>query len=315
VAIPIALLVLTVGAGLLGRLTERAEEEPAQPRVAQSTPLPDRPAVTPRPTPSLVEVPATAFRLPVRTVPDLIADLEGDTLPLGLLAVAGNLSMNPRMPRCDRPASLGDHLCERSGHIAASDRPTSATFGSAVNPPPDRRVAAISSLEVRVPVGTRLPTAVIFASAVADAERPKAAIVVGRFEATRTNDCEVPRSRCAPALVVERIAWLAGEWIESGVVRSSTIPVDELAGQGPATRTIALREVDRGEPILGRALLTLDDLARVDPAAARAIAGSAAGPIWYIRSVARAAAPGGPRSVTWTVIDHATGLLLAQGRK
>ena len=47
--------------------------------------------------------------------------------------------------------------------IGASDRPTSATFGSAVNPPSARRVAGFSSIEVRVPVGTKLPTAVIFA--------------------------------------------------------------------------------------------------------------------------------------------------------
>ena len=313
VGIPIALLILTVGAGLLGRLTEGAETEPAQPRVARSTPLPDRPAATPRPTPPPAEVPAMAFRLPVRTVPDLIADLEGGAPPVGLLAVAGNLSIDPRMPPCDRPAHLGDNLCERSGAIIASDRPTSATFGSAVNPPPARRVVAFSSIDVRVPAGTRLPTAVIFASAVENAARPKAAIVVGRFEATSRDPCD-PAQSCAPAFVVERVAWVAGEWSEGGVVRSSRIPPDASAEGGPAARTIALREVDRGEPILGRALLTVEDLARVDPVAARAISGSAAGPIWYVRSVARVADPGDPRVVAWTAIDHETGLVLAQGR-
>jgi hypothetical protein len=314
IALPVAALALTVAAGLGGRLLEARHETPIAPDLeARRTAAPDRPAATKAPEPAPLEVPSTAYRLPVRTVPEAVAAIRPDGGAAHLVAVLGSFTLDPRLPACDRGASLGNSLCEREGLLGASLAPVIAADRNGIDPEAIRLTVGFPSLPVRVPVGVALPGVVVAASAAEGAIEPVPAVIVGRISVDETRRCREGAPGCGAVLLAERVAWVAGQWSTDLTVRSPSVPADVAAEPGRAVRTIASRETDRDEPILGRALLTVDDLRLVNPVAGRS-SGLADGPVWYVRSVARPVEPGGARSVAWTTVDHATGLILATGR-
>lgn len=316
---PVAGLVLTVSVALAGRVLDGGggpAARDAEVAVDATSPSPTRPqraTPSPRPTPPPQAIPATAYRLPVRSVPDLLSSASGEAEPGSLVAVSGSFTLDPRVADCPIGASLADNFCERHGLLAGSTRPLLAVDDNGIDPEAVRLTVAFPSLAVRVPVGVALPTVVIWASAVQGAVEPVPVIVIGRLEGGREG-CRPAAVSCAPELILERVAWVSGEWSETIVVRSGDVPVEAMARAERAARVIATREVDRDEPILGRALLTFDDLRLVDAEAADAIRGADDGPVWYVRSVGRPTEPGGPRGVSWAAIDQRTGLVLGSGR-
>jgi hypothetical protein len=318
IVVPIAGLVLTVAFGLAGRVLDGGRgptaggADAAARTPAPGTARPDRPTPTPPLTAALQEVPTTAYRLPVRGVPDLLADAKAGAALGQLVAVSGSFTLDPRVADCPLGRSLADDFCERRGLLASSPRPVLAVDDNGIEPEAVRLTVGFPSLAVRVPVGVALPTVVIWASAVPGAVEPVPVIAIGRLE-EGADDCAPAAVACAPDLILERVAWFAGEWGEGHVVRSATVDVEAVARGDRATQVIAMREVDRGEPILGRALLSIDDLRLVDAEAAGAIRVAVEGPVWYVRSVGRPTEPGGPRGVVWAAIDQQTGLVLASG--
>jgi hypothetical protein len=316
IVVPIAALFVTVTVALAGRALEPAAvPHPAGADAAPTASPSARPAratPTPRADEARRETPTTAFRLPVQSVPDALSDAVAAAPPDHLVAVAGSFTLDPRVTGCPRRQSLAEHLCERTGMLADSDRPLLAVDDDGVDPEAVRLTVAFPQFGVRVPVGVALPTMVIWASAVEGAIEPVPVVLVGRFDDALA-DCSADQPRCLPRFVLERVAWVAGEWSDAIVVRSASVPAGAVPAADRATRVIATREVDRDEPILSRALLTLDDLRLVDPAAAGAIAVEVDGPVWYVRSVGRPTDPDSPRAVAWAVLDQRTGLILASG--
>ena len=313
IAAPLAALVLTAGVGLSGRFVAPEDPRPSVDHAVQAPPDPVRQTAAPTPEPSPIGIPKTAYRLPVRTVPDIVGSLDSMESSNELVAVAGSFTLDPRLRDCERARSLSNSLCERTGFLAASIRPVMAAHPNGIDPEAIRLSVGFASVGVRVPIGVPVPTAVIWAAAVAGAIEPIPVVLVGRFDSSDERGCAVGFAPCVPALIVERVAWLAGEWSHDSVVRSPVVPAATMSERSRAARTISARETDRDEPILGRALLTPSDLRLVDPDAAGALAVAVEGPIWYVRSVARPAVAGGPRGVAWVAIDHRTGLVLAQG--
>jgi hypothetical protein len=146
---------------------------------------------------------------------------------------------------------------------------------------------------------------------------PLAAVVIGRFGDPRASACVPARPQCGDPFVLERVAWSDGQWIDRTTVLDPAIPASESAKSSSLVRLLTSRESDRGEVILSEALLGVNVLRDVDPAAAAALGSVTQTRIWYVRSIGRSALdrdgrPGWP--VTWVILDGETGLVLATGR-
>jgi hypothetical protein len=144
-------------------------------------------------------------------------------------------------------------------------------------------------------------------------------IIIGRFAEPEPPSCPPDGGRCRDEFILERLAWAEGGWIDLLLVRDPGLPPEVIPATGRRPLAIAARELDRMEQILSMAVLQPGWLAEVDqPAAAEAAAGaenagvSHVGPVWYLRSVGRRW-PQQDRGLTWAVVDHQTGLVLAGG--
>jgi hypothetical protein len=153
---------------------------------------------------------------------------------------------------------------------------------------------------------------------------PVPIVVVGWVQDETPRYCLPGTATCRGTIVVERVAWAAGEWVAGAFPSAFTARSPSASFSAAIERThdrgapvIASREVDRGEPVLSQALLSFDEMRAVDSRAASAIPPDARPtpdqPVWYTRSVGRPSVPQGPRLVAWAVIDRRTGLVLAFG--
>jgi hypothetical protein len=266
-------------------------------------------------------VPVSAWNRPVRSLPTLLADRAAGTVKSGLVAVAGLVAHDSRAARCADPnPMLPTDFCDRSALLAPTPDPLEGgtyVFGER-GPGPGRSPDGIASfrLELRIPAGIAMPL-MPAADGPPGAPRQDVSIVIGRFTSPVAPDCNHP-SPCRDDFVVERLAWSAGHWIDRALVRDPDIPESANPLVGPRMQAIATREADRVEQILSLAILQPARLAAFDQLIAEAAAagarslGVATRPVWYIRSAGHPAANEGG-DLTWAVMDHQTGLLLASG--
>lgn len=280
--------------------------------------LPTSPGATAAPSPesraaadTLIQlgIPRFAYGLPVRAVDELLAERRAGTVRTGLVAVARNLSMEAPDTACSRSgAGMPAAFCHRISTL------TPAAVGTPAGSNPNRSVPVYP----RILPGTPLPG--VFAGD-PDArlqDSPQVlSLVIGRFVRTRQSMCSLPYA-CGDEFILERVAWAAGGWTDRILVRGPGITQAVAGTLGPRSQAIASRETDRQEQILSIAILQAGGLAPIDPEAARAadaaaaVAGIPDGPVWYLRSMT------GPRTgqeaqVTWAVIHHETGRILADG--
>jgi hypothetical protein len=259
--------------------------------------------------------PRVAFRLQVRTVHDTLAGREAGEVSDGLVAVAGYVTLDPRVGECAGSADVsGDALfCRRLVRVSArigSAAPAAPTDGA------DPAAWSGRSLRAQVLPGTPLPERLSTpVRRRGDPERwPLAAVVIGRFGDPRASACLPARPQCGDPFVIERIAWADGQWIDRATVRDPAIPADESAMSASLARVLTSRESDRGEVILSEALLGVDVLRAIDPAAAAALGRGTAARVWYVRSIGRSAIDrsGNPVwPVSWVVLEVETGLVVA----
>ncbi len=254
-------------------------------------------------------IPRFAYGLQVRAVDELLAERRSGAVRTGLVAVAGNLSAESPDTACSRSAAgMPAAFCDRISTL------TSAAIGT---PAASSPVGSVP-LYPRIPPGTPLPG--MFAGdpdARVKGSPMVLSVVIGRFARARQSMCSLPYA-CGDEFILERLAWAAGRWIDRILVHGPGITQAVAGTLGPRSLAIASREADRQEQILSIAILQPGGLVAMDPESARAadaaaaVAGISNGPVWYLRSIAR------PRTdqealLTWTVIHHETGRILADG--
>jgi hypothetical protein len=323
-------------AALAAVIVIAATAGPSQPRTANGSSAPSTAplagAATPGPAratagrPSSLAVsapvlPVSAWDLPVRSLTSLLADRAAGTVRLGLVAVAGLLAHDPRSARCplDDP-TVGPAFCHRSGLLAPAPDPFEGgtyTFGEP-GPGPGRSPDGIASLRlpVMIPAGIPMPASFAADPPPTAPGGPMLSVVIGRYTSAEPAACG--SGSCRDDFVVERLAWLAGTWVDRILVRDPTLPESLIPSTGTRSLAIASREADRMEQILSLAIVQPAWLAAFDASIASAAAAGAGaagvtpGPVWYLRSEGRRR-PGEDRGLTWAVIDHGSGLVLASG--
>jgi hypothetical protein len=301
IVLPVALLTGIVGAGLLGPKVEGPAAR--SPRVAEATSGPStkasgvasatgsEPAASgsPEASDAVPAFPTQFGDLPAAAPSEVRAARQagGD---LAALAVAGVLDIGPG-PGCDDlPDGPLGPWCARSGIIYDDAAPTSgdgATFRQ--------------HLHVMVPVGVRLPDAVV--AAAEDGTPPVRVLVVGRFA---TVGCA---GRCDDGFVVERVAWAAGRQV--GITPLLAAPL-ATGTKRPNPFALALDAADL--PLMA-VLVWPDGVRDLDPAAARfALAGTPSEPVWYVRALDGARGPGMERHVRWVLLAEKDLHVIASGR-
>jgi hypothetical protein len=319
---PVAALVVVVLVAWAGAVAEALAPSPAERSTASLAAERDgearaEPPVLPGMDLSIA--PRVAFGLAVADVHQTLERRHAGEIRRGLVAVAGYLTVDPRDRDCAdrRDEAAMDAFCERSAILSATADPV-LTVNWNENGGTARRLGMPRShLHPQVLPGTAIPPGLVTRPDPRIREiTPVAVVVIGRFDDPRARKCHPGLRHCGDEFVLERVAWANGQWIDRPVVRDPTIPAAQTGKSSAITRLLTSRESDRGEIILSEALLTVDLLGDVDPAAATALGGGAGGPVWYVRSVGRAAVDADERRewpVAWAVVDHESGLVLATG--
>jgi hypothetical protein len=313
---PVVALVLVVAIAWPGGSIEPVPADPLTPEDPPAfVPSPS----APHPSPGLAiaegEFPERAFGLRVRGVDELVAARRAGRLDDAVVAVGGYLVPDLRPLDCDPVGPDGiDPFCRRSILLVSRPDPPAADRGAAGSQVPSW--LSRPHLHPQVPPGTLLPRLDQLTIAGADdALTPIRVVLIGRFDDPRAVSCQPGGRHCGEELVVERLAWAEGRWRERVVVRDPGLPGSQAAGNPLALRVIASREADRGEVILGQAIVRLERLRTIDPdaaAAAEAAAGPVEGALWYLRTMRSWPETG--IVVGWAVVDDRTGFIFAVSR-
>jgi len=300
---PLVLLVVVVGAGILG---PRPEPPAPPPSAAAVVPPAPGPAASPGPLVALLPAPSfptVAADLAVRSVPDAQVQLAQSTgQPI---AVAGWLTDLQAVDAC--PMAKGDTrgplapICARRALLLVAG-PANA----------DPTV----HLHVLIPPGVRLPAA--FEDGLPDP--PMAVVLVGRAPAMGSPCTASPRG-CGEQLTADRVMWADGAPFDPGPVFDAGLEVPPPA--------IGLRHLGDAETlatgwsgtILVAAVVRAGTLKAIDPGAYAAMASGrgSTGLVWYVRGLETAydadhyPLDRAPPRLSWVVLDEATGVLLARG--
>ena len=314
-------LVLLVGVVAVGSLGPRA----AQPRAAEApTTDPAAPGTSAAP----ADAPDAASGVLVADFPDELGGLAvrgvAETLDVrrsgglgGVVAVAGYLTIQDLPAECaDRYLGPEGALCERRAVLAdVPNRPFSSSYGSGSG------FGGIGAhLHPTVPVGVRLPYEVVDASTGGSAA-PVAVALLGRF-VDEDPPCATVGRHCGEAFVVERVAWVDGEYRRRTMIIDPALEVDWTDPAWRARRAEARAALGSDRTSLLTGYLRPEMLERIDPAAAVAVfarAGEAPPVVWYVRGLeldahaARYPAGGAAPRVVWAVVDDASGTVIARG--
>ena len=303
---PVALLAAAIAAGLAGQWATaipRTTIPPAgsePPRVAAVVA-----AATPTPVPILPPVnhPTVAADLAVRSIADVQQWLS-DVTP-GPVAVFGWLTDLHPTGACpavggDTRGALGP-LCPRRARLVDGSLDGDASH----------------QIYLTIPPGTRLPPALERPARLPDA---LPLVVVGHTGAL-PHPCVGDPNACRSDLDVERVTWADGSPFDPGPVYDAYLDV--------APPDVALRNLDSAETlaigwygtILQAALVRPSTVARIDPAAARAmaIADRPGRLVWYVKGLETGYDPihalhgEAPPRYSWVVLDYASGATLARG--
>jgi hypothetical protein len=308
--LPVVLLAGVAAAGLLGSAPagpplgsgaplEAAASSPAAAPDASAEARPAEPTLAPG-------VPETLAGLRVRSVSATL-DGRGAIGGPSVVAVAGHLrSGRDPASACAVDAGLPGASCAREIVIAASGDAAQggATFGG---------IGA--HIHAVVPPGVLLP---------GDAGGPRTGPGggFGRFGASDAG-CTADMRGCVDPFTVERVAWVDGlvAPLLPAAERSIALPpTDPMITDTPQATLSALGPTTT----LLRALLLVDGLETVDPAAALAVRDWArapdAGAVWYLRALdVPAGPPAGPfkglrhPQVRWAVVSERTRRVIAAG--
>lgn len=286
-AVPPVLLVVVVIVGFAGP----QPEAPPPPRAAVPS-LPVDPAGTQRP-----EGPP---------IPAMFGDLEALTPTEGLveglspddaIALAGYLGLDAADSACgDATGGPFGVWCDRRGILA---RAGWTATGTGPFPP---------HLRVHVPVGVRLPSVVEHAAS-DDELDPMPVLVVGR-RAVRPAECQGwGPAACEDEFVVDRVAWAGG-------VRTGLTPLVDDRLQRSRRPNPFVNALDAADMPLMGALVWPEDVWRLDSEAGSvAIVRATPGePVWYLRVLDGARAPGMVRRVRWMLLAEPDFRVLASGR-
>ena len=310
VVLPIVLLVGVVALGSLGpkAMPPTALTVTGEPAVPDApTPEPSAEALGPSGSPSVW--PRVVADLAVRTVGEVLS-LRGRIAPDRALAVAGYLGVPTPPSDCPgQPTGSLGPLCERRGMLA--QEPWVMSGGGVFAP-----IGA--HLHPRFPVGVRLAEPV--AGTTRDAGGgPVPVVLVGRFEPDG-DLCRDIGPECEARFLVDQLAWVNGAAFP---VR----PVIDDGVDGNPAEWMLIRQLDAEVAAIGwsgtvlvSALLHPETVARVDPAAADALAAGprAAGLVWYVRGLETDYDPTryplgrSPPRLAWVVLDDVTGEVLAR---
>ncbi len=297
---PLVLLVVIVGAGVLGPKPEPPAPVPSLAAVASLAPSPsaESPLLVAGPGPGF---PTVAAKLGVRNILEARAELVAASgQPI---AVAGILESVLAADAC--AAAKGDTrgplspLCERRARLVL-------TPGAARGEP---------HLHVLVPPGVRLPPA--FEDTIADDPMP--VVIVGRGPAT---PCTAGERGCGQTLTADLVAWAGGATFDPGPVFDAglQVPPPDIA-----YRNLAAAEalaIGWSGSVLVAAAVRPATVGLIDPEAAAAMAAAGAVPeglVWYVRGLETEYGPGRypagdyPPRMLWVVLDETTGRTIATG--
>ena len=299
--LPVALLAVVSGAGILGT---RPEPPPARPPAGEATPAsPDAPQFTasslsPGPV-ALVAAdgpPPTQFGdLPATTPGELIAARDRGRSPAAV-AVSGYLQVIPGAGCAARPGGPVGPWCVRTGILADWWWTSMSTLTGPVPP----------HIHLVVPVGVRLPEAV---ARTVDSTGGGGAhvLVVGRFD--DASPCTASGRSCGDDFVVERFAWVDGVRVGLTPLVADRLDTGDCR---PSPFTLALDDADMP---LSAVLVWPAGVKDLDPAAAAlAATGPSSEPVWYLRVLDGARGPGMERRVRWMLLSEKDLRVLGSGR-
>jgi hypothetical protein len=308
--VPIGLLIVVAGAGVLGR-TDDARTVVAPDPTASAPPV-ERPAPS---TPVVVEAaaepafPRTAIGIPVRSVADTLERLRTRAIDQELVAVAGFLTVPPNHVACEGLAAATgtpNLLCRRGTMLLDTSEPLMGVRGDEVvrlRPPGVHlHPQALPGTTLR-PLRQR--------AAGWDPLRPIPVVLIGRFGDPRLPDCRPAQRHCGESFAIERIIWVDGAWKDRQSERAPGVDRGRLPAR--LSRLITQDSIRDSSVVLSETLLGPEHLALVDPDAATRVDADADGPFWYVRLVVRRSTTDGAllREVGWAVVDDPSGRILA----
>jgi hypothetical protein len=316
IALPVVLLVLVAGLGIVGQPVTGASPGSSTAAVTASPRASLTPDGTPVPgdtvaaAPGRPAVPPVVDGLEVQAITDVL-DARAAGRTMGVVAVAGWLGILAPPADCHDPdlGPLGA-LCERIGLLAQRPWSPAGSDASATLGP---------HLHVRAAMGVQLPPA-IARTTIAAGGSPLSAVVIGHFDPLPAAGCSPAGIRCDEGFELDAVAWAEGVPFRPGPVIDlglDATPADWLLSQRP----LAEAALGPGITVLGSALLHPETLADIDARIAIAVAASGRprGLVWYVRGLetghdttddlTRAVPP----RVDWAVVDDLTGRVIASG--
>ncbi len=316
--LPVVLLAGVAAAGLLGSgpadpplgsgpPLEAAASDPAAAPEASDGAQPAEPAE-----PTLAPgVPGNLAGLRVRTVSPTLAGRDVTGGP-SVVAVAGYL----------RPGRGTASSCAVDAGLPGSSCAREVVIVESAGAGPDANFGGFGAhIHAVVPPGVLLPGDTGGPGPGSGGGFP-AVVLIGRFPASDAG-CTSDLRGCADPFTVERVAWVDGHavpLVPAAAGSVALLPTDPMVTDTPQATLSALGPTTT----LLRALLLVDGLEAVDPAAARAIRdwsrGPGSGAVWYLRALDVPAGPlAGPfkglrfPQVRWAVVSQQTRRVIATG--
>ncbi|HEY6571343.1 MAG TPA: hypothetical protein VIZ22_13695 [Candidatus Limnocylindrales bacterium] len=308
VLVPLVLLAVVVGVGVLGRAST-----PPKPTTADQQQVPDTspessaaasetvPATTPAP--RRPPFPVSIDGLTVKSIPTLLATLT-DTRPGSVIAVAGYLGVT------DPPTDCGDGidplgpLCERMALFAETPWTLRGSEGFTGLGP---------HLHPRVPIGIHLPAAIADTTTAAGGS-PMSAVIIGRLSDTPEGNCGPVLANCEVGFDLDAVAWVSGS--PFGVQPFIGPQIDAIARDWVLSNQQAAEALAVGPSgiVISTALVRPATLRTLDPKAARIVRRDPPpGLVWYIRGVSRSLFRGATETLVWAVVDDVNLRILAKG--
>ena len=310
VLVPLVLLAVVVGVGVIGRAST-----PPKPTTADRQELPDAvpepsaaatatgPVTTP--TPRRPPFPVSIDGLTVKSIPVFLATLT-DTRPGGVIAVAGYLGVT------DPPTDCGDGvdplgpLCERMALFAETPWTLRGSEGFTGLGP---------HLHPRVPIGVHLPAAIADTTKEAGGG-PLSAVVIGRLPDIPMGNCGPVLANCEVDFDLDAVAWVSGS--PFGVQPFIGPQIDAIARDWVLSNQQAAEALAVGPSgiVISTALVRPATLRTLDPKAARIVRRDPPpGLVWYIRGVSRSLFRGASETLVWAVVDDVNLRVLREGRR